>query len=322
MRDLIKKLPYFRDLYAQIAQQQLELQRWRTWKPPGHFYSPIPSLDEVRRHAEQIFDSTRTDIGAVDLNPARQAQLLELLAPLYKDIPFGDQPRLGFRYHFKNQYFSYADGVILFCMLRHIRPKRIIEIGSGYSSALMLDTNDRFLDRSVDFTFIEPHPERLESLIWEIDRASTTILRQSIQSTPISTFKTLEAGDILFIDSSHVSKTGSDVNFLVFEILPAIAPGVLVHFHDVFYPFEYPEDWVAEGVAWNEAYLLRAFLQYNEKFSVEFFVSYVMRHLKDRVSQLMPLALKGENTKISLYEDAPGGSIWLIKTPALAATSF
>ena len=161
MRNLIKKLPYIRDLHAKIERQQLELQRWRTWKPPGHFYSPIPSLDEVRQHASQIFDGARTDIDAVDLNPARQAQLLELLAPLCKDIPFPEEPGAGFRYHFKNEYFSYADGATLFCMLRHIRPKRVIEVGSGYSSALMLDTNDRFLGRSVNFTLIEPHPERL-----------------------------------------------------------------------------------------------------------------------------------------------------------------
>ena len=313
MRDLIKKLPYIRGLHAEIERQRLELHRWRTWQPPGHFYSPIPSLDEVRQHAAQIFDSARTNLGAVDLHPARQAQLLEEFAGLCKDIPFPDDPGDGFRYHFKNEYFSYADGVTLFCMLRHTSPKRVIEVGSGYSSALMLDTNDRFLGRSVNFTFIEPHPERLESLIWDSDRARTTILRHSVQSTPISVFQALEAGDILFIDSSHVSKTGSDVNFVVFEILPVLAQGVLVHFHDIFHPFEYPEDWITEGVAWNEAYLLHAFLQYNQAFAIEFFVSYVMRHLHDRVAKIMPLALRSEKTKISLYNDAPGGSIWLVK---------
>lgn len=316
VKNLIKRLPYIRSLHLQIEQQRAELQRWRTWQPPGHFYSPIPSLEEVRQQARLIFDSSRTTLGAVDLNRLRQAELLEVFGSLCRDIPFPKTPREGFRYHFKNEYFSYADGVTLFCMLRHLQPRRVVEVGSGFSSALMLDTNDRFLGRSVKFTFIEPHPERLDSLIWDGDRDNTTILRHSVQSTPVSVFQSLQAGDVLFIDSSHVSKTGSDVNFLLFEILPVLAPGVHIHFHDVFHPFEYPEDWIQEGVAWNEAYLLRAFLQYNHAFEIQFFVSFVMRHLKERVAEILPLALLSEKERISLYSDAPGGSIWLLKTDA------
>lgn len=314
MRNIVKKLPYIRRLHQQIEQLRAELQRWRTWQPPGHFYSPIPSLEEVRRHEAEIFANDSSQLGAINLFEARQLQLLEVFASLCKDIPFTETPTEGLRYHFRNEYFSYADGVTLFCMLRHLRPKRVIEVGSGFSSALMLDTNDRFLGRSVDFTFIEPNPERLESLLWDTDRTSTKILRQSVQSTPLSVFRELHAGDILFVDSSHISKTGSDVNFLLFKVLPILAPGVHLHFHDVFYPFEYPRDWIYEGVAWNEAYLLRAFLQYNRSFEIEFFVSFVMRHLKGRVADIMPLALKSEKEQISFYNDAPGGSIWIIKT--------
>lgn len=319
MKSLIRKLPYIRRLHRQIDEQRLELQRWRTWQPPGHFYSPIPSLAELRPRAARIFDMTATRLPAVDLNRERQAALLETFEPLYADIPFPEDPAAGFRYHFRNEYFSYADGVTLFCMLRHLRPKRVVEVGSGYSSALMLDTNDRFLGRSIRFTFVEPHPERLESLIWDADRAATTILRHPVQETPLSVFDELEAGDVLFIDSSHVGKTGSDVNFLLFEVLPRLARGVHVHFHDIFHPFEYPKGWIEEGVAWNEAYLLRAFLQYNHAFEIEFFVSFVMHHMKERAARVMPLALKSEKESISLYNDAPGGSIWLVKTGEPAA---
>lgn len=315
MKNLIKRLPYIRGLHQRIEQQRMELQRWRTWQPPGHFYSPIPSIEEVTQHASKIFAIDRTSIGAVHLNKARQSKLLEQFSLLYKEIPFTENPAEGLRYYFGNGYFSYADGVTLFCMLRHIRPKRVIEVGSGFSSALMLDTNDRFLDRAINFTFIEPNPERLESVILDTDRANINILRQSVQSTPISVFRELQANDILFIDSSHVSKTGSDVNFLLFEILPILTPGVHVHFHDVFYPFEYPKEWIYEGVAWNEAYLLRAFLQYNRTFEIEFFVSFVMNHLKDQVVAIMPLMRKSEKEKLSFNNDAPGGSIWLVKTP-------
>lgn len=321
VRNFIKKLPYIRKLYAQIEQQELELLRWRTWQPPGHFYSPIPSLEDVALYGATIFDGGRTEFGAIDLNIIEQARLLECFASQYGEIPFPEHRQDGFRYFFENEYFSYADGVVLYCMLRHFRPKRVIEVGSGYSSALMLDTNDRFLGGSVDFTFIEPHPQRLESLILNQDHTNTQILRHSVQSTPFSVFEALQDGDFLFIDSSHVSKAGSDVNFLIFEVLPRLATGVHVHFHDIFHPFEYPESWIAEGVSWNESYILRAFLQYNRNFVIEFFVSYAMRHLKERVAEVMPMALKSEKARVSLYGDAPGGSIWLVKTAAQALPS-
>jgi len=313
VKSLIKKLPYIRALHQQIDQLRLELKRWRTWKPPGHFYSPIPSLDEVKKHESQIFRATNNFVSAVDLNATRQFQLLADFRKFYDEMIFPEVATNGFRYYFQNEYFSYADGIALYCMLRHVRPKRVIEVGSGFSSALMLDTNDRFLDRSVHFTFVEPYPERLKSLIWDADQTHSNILRSPVQEIPLSVFEELQAGDILFIDSSHVCKTGSDVNYLLFEVLPILSPGVYVHFHDIFFPFEYPMSWIYEGVAWNEAYMLRAFLQYNSTFEIEFFVSFVMSQMRNQIADIMPLALQSEKDNISLYEGAPGGSIWLLK---------
>ena len=107
-------------------------------------------------------------------------------------------------------------------------------------------------------------------------------------------------GDILFIDSSHVAKIGSDVVYLMTEVLPQLRPGVLVHFHDVFWPFEYPEEWVQEGRAWNETYMLKAFLQFNERFRILLFCSYLALHHRAVLEQHLPLALKNS-----------GGSLWL-----------
>ena len=108
---------------------------------------------------------------------------------------------------------------------------------------------------------------------------------------------------ILFIDSTHVSKIGSDVNSLLFDILPKLNRGVYVHFHDVFYPFEYPQEWVYQGLAWNEAYILRAFLQHNDAFKIVFFNTYLELFYREKFENSMPLCLKN-----------PGGSIWLTKT--------
>jgi hypothetical protein len=117
-----------------------------------------------------------------------------------------------------------------------------------------------------------------------------------------SVFAALGPGDILFIDSTHVCKPGSDVEFLFSRVLPALAAGVYVHVHDIFYPFEYPKEWVEEGRAWNEAYLLAAFLQYNRAFRVEFWGQYLQHFHRERFAADLPLYLRD-----------PGGSIWLRK---------
>jgi hypothetical protein len=128
------------------------------------------------------------------------------------------------------------------------------------------------------------------------------VLRKNLQEVDSAVFDELEANDILFVDSTHVSRVDSDVNHIFFRILPALQSGVRIHFHDIFYPFEYPLDWVYEGRAWNEAYLLRAFLQYNERFQVELFNTFIDCFHKEEYFREMPLVQK--NT---------GGSIWLRK---------
>ena len=120
---------------------------------------------------------------------------------------------------------------------------------------------------------IEPFPQLLESLITDDDRNRITILGDMLQDVPLQTFSSLSAGDFLVIDSTHVSKIDSDVNHIFFNILPSINSGVYIHFHDIYYPFEYPKEWIYQGRAWNELYILRAFLQYNPAFEIVFFNS-------------------------------------------------
>jgi hypothetical protein len=171
----------------------------------------------------------------------------------------------------------------------------------AFSSAVILDTNQLFHSNSVQLTFIEPYPDRLYSLLKENDTNEAKVLVQEIQKTDVAQFDVLEANDILLIDSTHVSKTGSDVNFLLFQVLPRLKSGVLVHIHDVFHPFEYPKSFVYAGRNWNEDYLLRAFLMYNEAFKIKMFVDFLHVHHKDAFSN-MPLCYK--NT---------GGSLWIQK---------
>ena len=266
---------------------------------PGHFGSPIPALNEIRRRDDEIF-AVPDAIPGVHIDAEAQMALIQSFAELYRDQPFGAEPRDGLRYHFENTLFSYGDALVLHCLMRRVRPRQLVEVGSGFSSAVILDTNDRFLGGATTCTFIDPYPQRLRALLRGDDDSRCTIVTQPVQQVSLEVFDRLGEGDILFIDSTHVSKVGSDVNRLVFDVLPRLRPGVLVHFHDVFYPFEYPRAWVYMGRAWNENYLLRAFLMFNADFEVVLFNSYLAHFHLDAVRAVMPL-----------WAERPGGSLWL-----------
>lgn len=308
---MITKLRNLLSCPKNLEQTRQELQKWKSWKPPGHFYSPIPDLNEIREREEQIFNNSIENIHGINLNTEHQLHLLNKLAMFYDKLPFPSDSSSDFRYHYNNEYYSYADGIVLFGMLMHLKPKRLIEIGSGFSSSLTLDTRERFLGKEPQCTFIDPNPERLYSLLSEEDKKNTDIIADKVQAVPKSLFEELEEDDILFIDSSHVSKTGSDLNCIIFEILPLLKKGVYIHLHDIFYPFEYPKEWIYEGVSWNEAYLLKAFLQYNDQFSIQIFTSQLIQNHRRDIERMMPLVLNSEPDTLSLYDDAPGGSIWL-----------
>ena len=270
--------------------------------PPGHYHSPIPSKEEILKRKEKIFTVGKKEIDGIDLNETEQLRLLEEIKAYYSEIPFGSNKKDNLRYYFENGSYSYSDAIFLYSVIRHFKPRRIIEAGSGFSSAVMLDTNEYFFQNKIKCIFIEPYPELLLSILREDDKNNHKIIDRCIQDVDVASFKELKENDILFIDTSHVSKTGSDVNYILFDILPKLEKGVLIHFHDIFYPFEYPDKWVLGGRAWNENYILRAFLQYNSKFKIVFFNTFLEYYYKDWFDKNMPLCLKNK-----------GGSIWLVK---------
>ncbi len=264
---------------------------------PGDFGSPIPDLVEIRSRERQVFETTSAPIG-IDFNDAVQLELVQRFGELYREAPLDGLA--GLRYRPDNLYFGWGAAFVLHCFLRQYRPARVIEVGSGYSSAVVLDTNERFLDGSVDCTFVDPFPERLMGLLREGDRDRCHVVATPVQEVPLSLFDELESGDVLFIDSSHVSKVGSDVNRLVFDVLPRLKPGVLVHVHDIDYPFEYPREWIYKGRAWNENYLMRAFLMFNATFHVLLFNSYLAQIHAAEIAAAVPL-----------WAEHPSTSLWL-----------
>lgn len=268
--------------------------------PPGHFYSPVVDVASVRERYGRVQPNVAPPAIALD----REAQLRHWseLLPALQTIPFPEDPAPGFRYHFRNPAFSYADGSVLHAMLRTHRPRRLVEVGSGWSSACAIDTIERYLDGAVEVSFVEPYPALLLKLLG--DAASRhTVHAVPVQKADPAVFAALQDGDFLFIDSTHVMKTGSDVCHELFEVLPSLAPGVFVHFHDIFWPFEYGPNWIVkENRSWNEIYGLRAFLMYNDTFEIVFFNDWFARNARERIAADYPAMLK--NT---------GGSIWLRK---------
>lgn len=276
------------------------------WVPPGHFYSPLvdPTDPNVRNILDYPEDQILDPGMGITIDDELVVSTLHKISAYYKELPFPQQKSEQWRYYFENSAFGYGDASVYFGMLRLYRPKRIIEVGSGFSSCVAMDTNDRFLDRSAKITLIDPYPELLLSLIGEDSDYSKNVIRSKVQDVPTHEFKELKAGDFLFIDSSHVAKMGSDVNDYLFRILPSLNEGVIIHVHDIPYPFEYASEWIdQENRSWNEAYALRAFLQFNDAFRIIYFNHYVHRKFERLLGELMPNCVTN-----------CGAGIWIEKT--------
>jgi predicted O-methyltransferase YrrM len=279
----------------------------RTAYPPGHYYSPaVDPADAYAMRAVRERVSAPVPPGvSVDLE--RMQALLRRFAVHHRLWPFVPHQGPGYRFYYENPFFGCHDGSVYFSMLLEYRPRRVIEIGAGFSSCLLLDTRERFLSGDIDITLIDPSFDRLDQLT-DASRLSPSpervrLLECPLQDVPGHVFDQLGVNDILFIDSSHVAKTGSDVNCCLFEILPRLAPGVLIHVHDILYPFEYPESWIVDDKrSWNEAYIMHAFLQYNDAFEILYWNNVIYHRSRELLQSLMPLCLENE-----------GGSLWLRK---------
>ena len=276
--------------------------------PPGHYYSPIPSRQDVARHAAAKFAQGPECLAGVDLNVNGQLALVKSLGRVTADVTFAETAGRATRYYYGNNGFAPADALALAGMMRHFQPRRIIEAGAGYSTAAMIDVAERYLRYRLAIECIEPEPERLRSLLRPGDTDWLVVHETLVQDLPLSFYTRLQANDILFIDSSHVLKLGSDVSFMLLEVLPRLAPGVLVHIHDIPTPFEYPPEWYDEGRAWNEAPAVRAFLLFNRGYEIAYFSEYLIRFQRQAMQAHMPGALRPANAATG---DSGAGSLWL-----------
>jgi hypothetical protein len=268
----------------------------------GHYYSPIVDPATVTDYIARERSGDANMLPGISLPIEEMAEFWDRSAAVIAATPFQESKNDRQRYYYDNDIFPYGDAIGLRAMIADLKPSVMIEIGSGFSSACMLDCADEFgLDTK--FTFIDPYPERLKGLLRQSDHRRVHIIEAPVQQTDQNLYKSLNRGDVLFIDSTHVLKTGSDVHYELFHILPCLQQGVIIHFHDIHFPFEYPDNWIFNtNYSWNEIYALRAFLMYNSNFRIRFWGSCLAHMRPNLVRNVFPLFLK--NT---------GGSLWIEK---------
>jgi predicted O-methyltransferase YrrM len=175
-------------------------------------------------------------------------------------------------YLLNNDYYTTPDAEVLYAIVQLHRPSRIVEIGSGYSTQLFrLAIQDAGL--ATQLTSIDPDPRQ------NVATYADTIVRARVETLEeLDVFAELGSNDIIFVDSSHEIRPGNDVLHIVFNILPVLAPGVLIHFHDIFLPYEYPKDWIiTNGWTWTEQYLIQALLTANHSYEVIWPAHYLQR---------------------------------------------
>jgi hypothetical protein len=294
------------DLLSQLASRTESPQQSgheaALWVPPGHFYSPlVDPTDGAVQRAVKLEESPTVPLDVFGIDEERLLYWFDIAAEHYAREPFPEHAIDGARYYYCNPNFPLADALALLAFMQKLQPRHFVEIGSGYSSCAAIDINNRYLDGAAEFTFIDPHPELALRLIGPDSPHRNCFLQSKLQDVPTDLFRRLGHNDILFIDSSHVAKTGSDVVDYVFRVLPNLHPGVLIHIHDIFYPFEYPQAWITdENRSWNEAYLVRAYLHGNNSVRVLYMSDWFYKCRRSMVQARMPLCIEHR-----------GGSLWL-----------
>lgn len=265
----------------------------------AHFYQPIPDTQSL---LETLWDRPSELIG-IDMNDAVQLDLLRNHFPRfrheYDQFPAEPTGEPG-RFHFNNGLFDGTDALVAYCMIRHFQPRSIIEVGSGFSSLVAAEAIAK--NNNSALICIEPFP--LDFLRKGFPGLRSLLVKK-VEDVELEFFSQLGSGDILFIDSSHTVKIGGDVNYLFLEVLPRLKPGVIVHVHDIFFPFDYPRDWVmGELRFWTEQYLLQAFLSFNSEFEVLMANRYLAHRYLEDLKAAFPNSVRWG-----------GGSFWMRRRP-------
>ena len=266
---------------------------------PVDYYSPLPCLKEID---PEIYNRRFDSIPGLTLDPQSHLDWLDKLGRFSAELASVPTEAAADdeAFFWRNPAFAPGDAAIYYGLIRHLKPNTIVEIGASYSSLIALAALRA--NGSGSLTCIEPNP--LPQLRRLADSRKITLRESPVQRIEKELFTSLQPNDILFIDSSHVSKIGSDVNHEIFEILPSLCRGVFCHFHDIFFPWDFNRVWIEDlNAFWNEQYLIMAFLAYNDKFAIEIANQYLERELPD--------AFRGAFPDLPAEFAPGGGSLWI-----------
>ncbi|MFC2066349.1 class I SAM-dependent methyltransferase [Chloroflexota bacterium] len=251
---------------------------------PVHYYSSVPNILELQR-TRSIW-AKKSELPGISIDLDEQVNNLKTICLSYRDEYVGNKVyQEGVSKGFGPGY-GWIEAQALHAVIRYYKPRRIIEVGSGASTYCMsaaLEMNKNETGQTSQITAIEPYPsDRLRAL------PGIKLIPQKVQTVPLQVFADLEQGDMLFIDSSHTVKPGSDVNYLILEVLPRLNKGVIVHIHDIFLPYDYDRSVLQTFFHWTETSLLRAFLIFNDKVKIVFCLSYLHYDRRSVLKEVFP----------------------------------
>ncbi len=269
-----------------LAQSRPEISdRWGYHIRPIHYYEPLPDYRTIT--AEQI--KRRRSYPGIDFRWQEQLALVNELAK------YRDELR-NVAFNFENEFFGGFDAAVYYSLIRHLKPQRIIEVGGGYSTQIASEA--LAMNDGGELTCIEPYPE--ERLLEA--KLNINLIKKRVEEIDVDFFSSLASRDILFIDSSHVAKFGSDVCYEFLEVLPRLSRGVWVHVHDIFFPHDYPAEWLLNRrLALNEQYLLEAFLSFNQNFSTQLANSWICLEYQTEAMSVWPRVKAGNESASSFW---------------------
>jgi predicted O-methyltransferase YrrM len=256
---------------------------------------------ELAEQRQRLWPAVPRETIGIDWREAAQLALCRDVFARQTHFLFQEDAVEGLTEYFvTNGQYPPLDAWILEGLMRYVKPRHMIEVGCGFSTLVSARVNREYFDSQISLTCIEPYPRPFLS---EGIAGIAGVRVEKIQDTPLALFETLEKDDILFIDTSHTVKTGGDVTWIFHEIVPRLAPGVIMHIHDFFLPGEYPEPWVLEGWGWNETYLVRSFLTFNDVFEVIWGTQYMLINHRDDLVTAFP--------NFQRYLAMGGASLWI-----------